>query len=364
MLAITLASLTFFKAIRRKSVLYLIITFALIGLGFNVKMLLAFSTLLAIGTVWFMSTHTDLKKRFTQIIAAGVVLAAVSFSWISIVELYPKSERPYVGSTENNSAFELAFSYNGLARTTKQPLAPSIRNLSSIGPGAPRVNWEESGRPGILRLFNKELAGQISWFLPFVLLGLPFLLLKRSEKLGTDTKRLSILYWLLWLLPYALYLSFSTGVIHRHYVVVLAPPIAALCGILSVQLWDSYKSNGKSRFLLPAAVFLAGLFQFIIVNKYCIVPKIFLRIPGYSALVILITVTVLSFLLALKKLSVGLDKRIPGIALYIPVLVALSAAPFYWACTPLIYGGNYALPYAAPDLYTDSVKGWRFVKDD
>ncbi|MGA2641937.1 MAG: hypothetical protein ABSG21_13675, partial [Spirochaetia bacterium] len=304
----------------------LIITFALIGVGFNIKMLLSLTMLPAIGVVWFLSTHIDFKKRFIQITAASVVLAAVSFSWISIVELYPKNERPYVGSTENNSAFELAFSYNGLARTTKQPLAPSIRNLSSIGPGGPRVNWEESGRPGILRLFNKELAGQISWFLPFALF-VPFSLLKRKEKLGTDTKRLSILYWLLWLLPYALYLSFSTGVIHRHYVVVLAPPIAALCGILSVQLWDSYKTNEKSRFLFPAAVFLAGLFQFIIVNQYCIVPKIFLRIPRYSALVILITVTVLSLLLVLKKLSVRLEKKIPGIALYVPVLVALSAAP-------------------------------------
>jgi 4-amino-4-deoxy-L-arabinose transferase-like glycosyltransferase len=353
---IILASRTFFRAIQKKSFPYLIITFALIGLGFNIKMLLSFIILPAICTVWLLSRHIQFKKRFMQIAAAGIVLLVISFSWIFIVEFYPKEGRPYVGSTENNSAFELAFSYYGLTRITKQP--------DTLVPGAPHLNPDEAGRPGIPRLFNKQLSGQISWFLPLVFMGLLFSLIKPRDKSGTDIEKLSILYWFLWLSPYALYLSFSTGIVHLHYVAALAPPIAALCGIYLIRLWDSYNGKEKSGFLFAVAVFLTGLLHFIIVNEYCRVPKIFLRVPRYFAAIILIIVTIFSLLSILRKSSVKLNKGIPGIVLYIPIIIALSASPFYWACTPLIYGGDCILPYASPDLYTDSVKGFRFVEDD
>jgi 4-amino-4-deoxy-L-arabinose transferase-like glycosyltransferase len=342
-LVTVLASLTFFKAVKKASFPHLILTLFLVGLGFNIKMLMSFLVLPAIVTVWLLRTQTAFLRKIVQITVSGIVLLSVSLSWITIVELYPAEERPYVGSTESNSAYELAFSYNGLARTTRQPLAASIRNLSSIGPGAPKVYWAESGTPGILRLFSRQLAGQVSWFLPFVLVGLLFSLRKQKP---------SSLYWVLWLLPYALYLSFSTGVIHRHYVVMLAPPIAALCGIVAIQLWDSYKSKERVGFLLPVAVLLTGLFQYSIVNAYYRVP----------ALILLAAVLALSILLVVRKASVKLERKIPGIILYVPLILVLCAGPFYWACTPLIYGGNYAVPYASPDLSTEPYKGWRFVK--
>lgn len=360
--SVILATWSFFKAIKNRSFKYLILTFILIGLGFNIKMLLAFVILPAIGIIWLLSQHISLKNRIGQIIIGILVLFIISFSWIFIVDLYPEQKRPFVGSTQNNSAIELAFSYNGLLRITapfnndkKSSLSPSTMNLYSFGPGGPPVNLDESGKPGILRLFNKELAGQLSWFFPVIFIGLLFSLtrIKKAKYLGNDIRQLSILYWLLWLFPYMLYLSFTTGIFHRHYVVMLAPPIAALSSIFSIKLWDYYIGKDKSGFLFPIAVFLTGLLHFYII-------KLYLNIPKNSGLIILILTSIISIILILKKLSIVLFEKIPGIILYIPVIIILSVSPFYWACTPLIYGGNFALPYASPELNRDAAKGIRF----
>lgn len=361
-LIIILATLAFFQAIQKKSFKYLLFTFILIGLGFNIKMLLAFIILPAVGIVWLLNRHIPIKKRLMQITTAGLVLLVVSLSWISIVELYPKENRPYIGSTENNSAFELAFSYNGLLRIASpfynyKKQFPSS-SFYSFAPGGVPLELGETGAPGILRLFNKELAGQISWFFPIIFIGLFLLFMDINNKSGADIKKLSILYWFLWLIPYSFYLSFTTGIFHRYYVAALAPPIAALCGVISTWLWDLYSSNEESGFLFPAAIFLTGLLQFYIINNENY------GIPKYSGFIILIIVSVISTLLILKKLSVRLINKLPDRFLYIPVILVLCAAPFYWACTPLVYGGNFVLPYASPELSNDIAKGANFIKND
>ena len=200
------------------------------------------------------------------------------------------------------------------------------------------------------------MAGQINWFFSIILIGFIFFMIKiiKSKKIKIDIKFLSILYWFLWLIPYLFFLSFIQGIFHRHYIVVLAPPIAALCGIFSIKLWDSYKGEEKIGFLFPVAIFLTGFFHFYIV-------KFFKNLPMQSGLIILLITSIISILLILKKLSVVIFKRIPNIFLYIPVIIILSISPLYWSFTPLIYGGNFALPYASPELDRDTTKGNRFI---
>jgi len=36
--------------------------------------------------------------------------------WVTIVELWPASSRPFIGSSTNNSELNLIFGYNGLGR--------------------------------------------------------------------------------------------------------------------------------------------------------------------------------------------------------------------------------------------------------
>ncbi len=362
-LSIILASWFFFKSIQNKSFKYLILTFVLIALGFNIKMLLAFTILPAIGITWLLSRHIPFKKRFVQISIGILVLFVISFSWIFIIDLYPEQERPYIGSTKNNSAIELAISHNGLLRilspvskAKRKFLKTSTFSFYSFGPGGPPAVINEAGKPGILRFFNKQIAGQISWFFSVLLLGLIFSVFKiiKNKHIVSDIKQLSILYWFLWLIPYFFFLSYTNGIFHIHYVVVLAPSIAALIGIFFIQLWDSYNSEEKIGFLFPAAVFLTGLLHFYIINLYDIIPKQY-------GLIILIITSIITIILILKKLSVNYIVKTPNIFLYLPVIIILSVSPFYWACTPLIYGGNIALPYASPDLDRDPAKGSSFI---
>src|SRR5436190_573182 len=45
-----------------------------------------------------------------------VLLLGVSLSWVVAVDLTPASQRPYVGSTQDNSELSLALGYNGIQR--------------------------------------------------------------------------------------------------------------------------------------------------------------------------------------------------------------------------------------------------------
>jgi 4-amino-4-deoxy-L-arabinose transferase-like glycosyltransferase len=89
---------------------------ALVGVGFNVKMLAAFVVLPTFYLAYFFGAPGRWKGRLLQLTAATVVLALVALSWGLAVELTPPEHRPYIGGSKNNSALELALGYNGLGR--------------------------------------------------------------------------------------------------------------------------------------------------------------------------------------------------------------------------------------------------------
>ena len=51
-------------------------------------------------------------------------MLVVSFAWIAFVELTPASQRPYVGSSTNNTELGLTFEYNGFGRVEGQAGGP------------------------------------------------------------------------------------------------------------------------------------------------------------------------------------------------------------------------------------------------
>jgi 4-amino-4-deoxy-L-arabinose transferase-like glycosyltransferase len=107
---------------------------------------------------------------------AGFVLLAVSLPWAIAVDLTPPAQRPYVRSSSSNSELHLVFGYNGIHRLFSSPPVPRPvppRTLPSRLPvkvvGMPSLyafKGGEDGFPGPMRLFNNQLAGQISWLLP------------------------------------------------------------------------------------------------------------------------------------------------------------------------------------------------------
>ncbi len=174
---------------------------ALVGLAFNAKTLAACAVIPGIALGYFLCAPGTLPRRVLKLLAAGVLLGAVAFSWTFLVEATPASQRPYVGGSTNNTEMNLTFGYNGLGRVEGQvggpgqifvklgavaPFPQSTRTVlrakrtaapkhvpNPILPDGHYSNPTPFGvSPGPLRLFEAGLGDQGGWMLPFALLGM------------------------------------------------------------------------------------------------------------------------------------------------------------------------------------------------
>jgi len=183
-----------------------------------------------------------------------------------VVDLTPAADRPYVGSSTDNSEMELIFDHNGVQRlsnqasinsgtlvgfdipTTSARLAPRDDNrLSSPdyphgqspslssgdidragnatrgpvglsnGPGGAF----DVGQPGWLRLFTQPLADQTGWLLPLALFAIPLILAVLGWKWSLTEQQASVVLWVGWLLPQMAYFSFTSGLWHVYYLIML-----------------------------------------------------------------------------------------------------------------------------------------------
>jgi 4-amino-4-deoxy-L-arabinose transferase-like glycosyltransferase len=178
---------------------------AVIGLAFNTKTLAAYLLVPAIAFAYMVCAPVPPRRRVLQLLAAGVVLAIVSFAWILAVEATPASERPYVGSSTDNTELGLTFEYNGFGRVEGQAGGPGQthgahganvpattqrrvnerREREHPTPSPPPRSFPPSknigrnrnpipfgGAPGPFRLFGVGLGDQAGWILPFSFAGL------------------------------------------------------------------------------------------------------------------------------------------------------------------------------------------------
>ncbi|OAA86866.1 Dolichyl-phosphate-mannose-protein mannosyltransferase [Clostridium ljungdahlii] len=95
---------------------YLIISLALVGLGFNIKMLQAYMIAPALYITYLISSAVPVKQRIKHLIISTLILGVISLSWAAAVDLVPSQNRPFVGSSTNNTVTELIFGHNGLER--------------------------------------------------------------------------------------------------------------------------------------------------------------------------------------------------------------------------------------------------------
>src|SRR5919202_1193312 len=135
-LALLLAAWAFFIAAERGSLGWLLLGSVVVGLGFNIKMLQAFLILPAFYLLYLLAAHTSWRQRFVHLGAATVVLLAVSLSWAVAVDLTPPGERPYVGSSPDDSVLGLIVGYNGFDR---------LMGVSSGTGGGGRPAWPRPG---------------------------------------------------------------------------------------------------------------------------------------------------------------------------------------------------------------------------
>jgi 4-amino-4-deoxy-L-arabinose transferase-like glycosyltransferase len=269
---------------------WLLLCAVFVGLGFNSKMLEAYLVVPAYGLLYLLAAPRRIWVRVEQLALAGLLMLTISLSWAVAVDLTPSASRPYVGSSQNNSEVSLALGYNGIQRLLGQfgfgesNAGNSGGNTTRIFPptglsggtftgdfprpeagnfGQPPQGFGSgggsgggmfnTGDPGLLRLFNEPLGGQIVWLLPMALLGMLALAWQRRPHFREDRRQQSLILWGTWLLTMAIFFSMASF-FHQYYLSTLAPAICALFGISVVVMWQDYRRSGWRGWLLPLAL--------------------------------------------------------------------------------------------------------------
>ncbi|GAB4498835.1 MAG: glycosyltransferase family 39 protein [Anaerolineales bacterium] len=145
----------------------------IVGLGFNIKMLQAFLPLPAFYALYFFGAKNTWLNKILNIGISGIILLAVSLSWAILVDLTPADQRPYIGSSTNNTVMELIVGHNGFSRLFGHtaPNGDSAPQNSVVAPGgqpAPtdsrRPNADAAAPPQALAACQNLSAGDACAF--------------------------------------------------------------------------------------------------------------------------------------------------------------------------------------------------------
>ncbi|HYA99555.1 MAG TPA: glycosyltransferase family 39 protein [Ktedonobacteraceae bacterium] len=363
---------------------WLLLSAIIVGIGFNIKMLEAYLVVPAYGLLYLLAAPRSIWKRIGHLALAGLVLLAVSFSWVEAVDLTPPSQRPYVDSTQDNSELSLAIGYNGVERLLGRigngfrggPSANTPTNTNRIGSnggngtspttgnGGPTNAGRnvaqqqqppggfgggfggifDTGAPSPLRLFNISLGGQVSWLLPIALFGMLALAWQRRPRIQSDRQQQSLVFWGMWLLTMGIFFSVA-GFFHQYYMTEMAPAIAALFGIGLVVMWQDYRRGGWRGWLLPLALIATVAEQIHLLNSY---PEWSQRLTPILIVVCILAVGVL----VIARIAPRYHLKAPSVRFIVPVLgalvLALMLAPTVWAAIPVTQGTQADLLVAGP----------------
>lgn len=114
--ALLLAAWAFIAVTETGKARWLFLGAFIVGLGFNIKMLQAFLPLPAFYALYFFGSKTGWFSKVFNLGVATVILIVVSLSWAVVVDLTPADQRPYIGSSDDNTVMELIVGHNGLSR--------------------------------------------------------------------------------------------------------------------------------------------------------------------------------------------------------------------------------------------------------
>ncbi|WP_294976679.1 glycosyltransferase family 39 protein [uncultured Leuconostoc sp.] len=115
-----LAVYTLQKAVTKQNIWLVMISFGLIGVGFNIKMLQAFMILPAMLIFYWVAIKLPWKKKLAWLLVSLASLSLFTLAYPVAVDSVNHSSRPYIGSSQSNSLMELAFGYNGTQRLLGQ----------------------------------------------------------------------------------------------------------------------------------------------------------------------------------------------------------------------------------------------------
>ncbi len=238
-LLLVVAAYATVRGIETGSTRWLVIAGVAVGFGFLAKMLQAFLVIPALTAVVLVASPVSIGRRLRQAAIAAIAVILSSGWYIALVELWPADARPFIGGSQTNSIIELLFGYNGFGRITGN-------EVGRVGGGGPF-----SDGAGLWRLFDGEVATEISWLLPLALMTGLVLLWARARTPRTDPIRAQTMLWLGWFLVTGLVFSLMQGIFHEYYTVALAPAIGALVGLGFAVAW-------RERERYPAVVAVAA----------------------------------------------------------------------------------------------------------
>jgi len=208
------------------------------------------------------------------------------------------------------------------------------------------MGGNEIGTASILRLWNSNLYGQISWLL--TLAACSILICIRKFNIRKLTLKQGIFtFWILWLGTMFTFFSFA-GFFHRYYLCMFAPAIAALCSIGIVKMFEEFRNKSSiKQFMLPISLIITIGIEIKYVWSYPQLKTWLIPIIGVIGAISLILM-LLNYIRP-KKLTVFIATAF--------MLISMLAAPFYWALTPVMYVPNSTMPYAGPELGSESGGG-------
>ena len=378
------------KSVETSKRRYLLVCAALVGLGFNIKMLEAYLILPAVVLVYLIFDRHKFFKRLVSGLAGLAVMLAVSSVWVLVVELTPAENRPYVDSTSHNSMMELVIGHNGLdrllgagktnsllggsapkqsgaaAQETEVPAASPALPADSAGSSAhmpDHIPWadivslasgtagtgsggigDDIGKGGLLRLWSPSLYGQVTWLVILALFCIP------AECSGFRLKnrplrQAACVFWLGWFVTAAVFFGFA-NFWHRYYLCIAAPAIAGLVGIGLPELIRSFRDRqGWRQLLLPLALMATAVPEIIYVMTYPALRTWLMSLIIAAAAAALLLMAAYSIKPILPKRKTLLLRASAAL-----LLVALLSGPFYWSLTAVLDAEqNSTLPYAGPE---------------
>lgn len=302
---------------------WLVLTGVLVGVGFNVKMLEAYLVLPALGLAVLVDQRWSIRRRVGHLALAVIPLLGVSFAWALIVDAIPAGSRPFVGGSAANSVVDLALNYNGLERLAGGQTFPNL------------------GRAGPLRLFDPSLSGQIGWWLVLGAVGLVVAAVELRRRPARRRFLVPLALWAGWFATAAVFFSVAKFW-HPHYLVMLAPAVAALAGAGGAALLRAWRRPGPGGWLLPIAVAGSGVVQALIIGLA----------SGFDWLqgTVLVLSLALGGGLLLVRAGVGTIQRdhALGLGLVVAAILALAVAPLSWSAWTTFHPPGASLPIGGP----------------
>ncbi len=310
------------------------------GLMFNVKFFEGFVVLPAASLYIALRWRSELRVRAKTIALSAAVLAAVSLSWVTMVELTPASERPIVLNDPSNSAYGLVLRYNGIERvlpgavTIFQPLDGAVPSeaLAAV------AHSFGVGDAGPLRLFRGSNGPLFGVTTLLALGGVAMVLWRRRDWLDGPGA-----FWLAWLLTGVVLFSFSNRAA-AHYAESYAPALAVMGAVGLVEGWRL--RAGPARAVLPLAVLAIAAFGWWAVRDHLALQGATHAAAGLAA-----GGALLSLIALTSKAPAGLQ-RVLRVAPAVSVL-ALPLAVSVWIAAEAPGGGQITRPnpviYAVDD---------------